>query len=138
MAKLLGDTTEVVTFYPSKWVLITEILDAFCELVYKRFKDRSTIYDGDNPIPLKDNFRAEDVADHAKETCKNWFFKIASIRELLPRIYVETAILKCYCFIYNDYYPIAIRNLIKMIRGVGMISSTFYSSYPSQYGETCR
>jgi len=119
LAKLLGDTTEVPGFYPSKWVLITEILDAFGDLVFRRLKERSTIFDGDIPIPLKDNFRSEDVADHAKETCKNWFFKIASIRELLPRIYVEMAIIRSYCFIYNDYFPTAIKNLSRIVRGIG-------------------
>ncbi|KAG8145605.1 hypothetical protein E2320_012110, partial [Naja naja] len=60
-SKLLSDTT-VIQFYPSKFVLITDILDTF------------------------DNFTPESVNDIAKETCLNWFFKIASIRELIPRL----------------------------------------------------
>lgn len=110
-AKLLADVN-VMHFYPSKFVLITEILDNFGQLVYKRICDK------------KEGTSAE---ESAKETCKNWFYKIASIREMIPRFYVETAILRNFKFLVENQgkeeirnqYCSALKRLNQMIRGFG-------------------
>lgn len=46
-----------------------------------------------------DNFIFDMVLEGVKEICRNWFFKIALIRELILRFYVEVVILKCYSFL---------------------------------------
>uniref|UniRef100_A0AAG5D065 Esophageal cancer associated protein n=1 Tax=Anopheles atroparvus TaxID=41427 RepID=A0AAG5D065_ANOAO len=119
-SKLLSDTS-VIQFYPSKFVLITDILDIFGRLVYERLRTKAEyVHPGTREVTaLPENFTPEMVPESAKETCQNWFYKIASIRELLPRLYVEIAILRCYSFLARDEFDQALRRLSKMIRGIG-------------------
>ncbi|CAG9585457.1 unnamed protein product [Danaus chrysippus] len=113
-SKLLSDIS-VMQFYPSKFVLISNVLDNFGMLVFDRLKKKSF---GDKDIKLED-IDSNLVPEAAKETCQNWLFKMASIRELLPRLYMEMSLLKCYLFTSREELKPAIARLTKMIRGIG-------------------
>eukprot|EP01133_Synstelium_polycarpum_P000225 gene225-275_t len=116
-SKLLADIS-LLKFYPSKWVIATEILDTFGDMVYDRIQSR--LKQSQDKDPSRRNEQL--YVDQAKETCRNWFYKIASIRELLPRLYIEMSILKCYQFIAGDpnTEPVAVvSRVIEMIRGIG-------------------
>ncbi|EFA82898.1 hypothetical protein PPL_03676 [Heterostelium album PN500] len=116
-AKILNDTS-LIKFYPSKWVIATEILDTFGNMVYERIQSR--IKSSQDKDPTKRNEHI--YIDQAKETCRNWFYKIASIRELLPRLYIEIAILRCYEFIEGDPNTApqeVVTRINQMIRGIG-------------------
>ncbi|KZC14928.1 UPF0505 protein C16orf62 like protein, partial [Dufourea novaeangliae] len=119
-AKLLVDTS-VMAFYPSKFVLITDILDIFGKLVYERLKVKAEYYKPGSKVPtsLPDSFTPDMVPESAKETCRNWFYKIASIRELVPRLYVEMAIIKSYSFLTTSEFNKALLRRTQMIRGIG-------------------
>ncbi|KAG4070610.1 hypothetical protein HA402_013530 [Bradysia odoriphaga] len=119
-SKLLADTN-VMQFYPSQFVLITDILDIFGKLVYDRLISKAEYFEPGKKVPtaLPDNFTPDMVSDSAKETCLNWFYKVASIRELLPRLYVEIAILKSYRFLDKNDIKEALERLTKTIRGIG-------------------
>uniref|UniRef100_A0A2K6V517 VPS35 endosomal protein-sorting factor-like n=1 Tax=Saimiri boliviensis boliviensis TaxID=39432 RepID=A0A2K6V517_SAIBB len=109
-SKLLSDTS-VIQFYPSKFVLITDILDTFG----KYLSYEMCLFCQE----LGDHFSPENANDTAKETCLNWFFKIASIRELIPRFYVEASILKCNKFLSKTGISECLPRLTCMIRGIG-------------------
>ncbi|GMF46979.1 unnamed protein product [Phytophthora fragariaefolia] len=86
--KLLADTNTAPQLYPCVFVLVSEVLDAFGKLVFDRIHTRASEDENGQPLPepLGENFMSSDVNAQATETCRNWFYKTACIRELLPRI----------------------------------------------------
>ena len=83
---------------------------------------------------LKINFSYNEVSPQAKELCKNWLYKIASIRELVPRFYLETSILKTYRFSFEmSGYQALLERLTNMIRGFGDPISAAYARYYIEY-----
>ena len=126
----------MIRFYPSKFVLISEILDTFGKLVYNRIREKAIEGEIVNkPRALSEELKPEDVTATARETCKNWFHKIASIRELLPRLYVEMAIIHCYKFLYRDPFLPIFTRINRQLRGIGdPLVATFARAYLARKG----
>nr|XP_009769519.1 PREDICTED: UPF0505 protein C16orf62 homolog isoform X7 [Nicotiana sylvestris] len=124
VAKLLSDTS-VLQFYPTLFVLATEILDMLGDMVWERIRQKAEYTEDGTLVHLPGNFRATEICAEAKETCYNWFFKVGSIRELLPRIYLELAIFHCWRFLLQkpaDNLP----RLVMMARGIADPLVSFY------------
>ncbi|KAK8527201.1 hypothetical protein V6N12_054425 [Hibiscus sabdariffa] len=66
------------------------------------------------------SLRANDVHTDAKETCYNWFCKVGTIRELLPRIYLELAIFPCWRFLIEQPAE-SLQRRVMMTRGFLLI-----------------
>ncbi|BBH02020.1 hypothetical protein Prudu_012459 [Prunus dulcis] len=80
-----------------------------------------------------ENFSASDVCSDAKETCNNWFCKIGAVRELLPRIYLELALLPCWRFLVDQPLD-SLRRLVMMTRG---LADPLASAYCRLYMSHC-
>ncbi|KAI3810064.1 hypothetical protein L1987_19671 [Smallanthus sonchifolius] len=125
VAMLLMDTC-VAQFYPTLFVLATDIMDMLGDMVWVRIREKAEFADDGTKIcTLSDDFEANSVCLEAKETCNNWFRKIASIHELLPRIYLELAIFPCWRFLRND----VIDNLMRMVMMIRGIADPLASAY---------
>jgi anti-sigma28 factor (negative regulator of flagellin synthesis) len=144
LGKLLSNTN-VAQFYPCMFVIVTDVLNHFGDLVYNRLLTRAE--DTYSPSfttgttggvsggsiggsskkngtsnkggKLPDNWTSEDIPSIAKDTCRNWLYKTGCIRDLLPRIYVEISLLRCYRFLTDTDYPIILNRISNMIRGLG-------------------
>jgi hypothetical protein len=131
LAKLLADTS-VPKFYPCMFVMVTDVLERFGDMVFNRLKVKAEEaltegLVGGRRGRLPTNFKPADVPMTAKETCRNWFYKTACIRELLPRIYIEITLLKCYKFLTDSDFPSILSRCASIIRGIGDPLVAFYT-----------
>ncbi|CAA7048419.1 unnamed protein product [Microthlaspi erraticum] len=125
VTKLLMDTT-VLQFYPTVFVIVTDMLDMLGDMVWERIKEKAEHdVDGTLICTLLNDFQASDICLEARETCYNWFCKVGSVRELLPRIYLELAILPCWRFLVNQPLEVVDR-LVMMVRGVADTLASLY------------
>ncbi|KAG6527331.1 hypothetical protein ZIOFF_009430 [Zingiber officinale] len=130
VARLLMDTS-VLQFYPTLFTLVVDVMDMFGTLVWERIRKRAE-YANDGTllrslpdyrnaqvviVAYGEDFISDDICSEAKETCYNWFCKIGSIHELVPRIYLELAILRCWRFLDNNFTSI-LQRLVMMMRGI--------------------
>ncbi|XP_038690110.1 VPS35 endosomal protein sorting factor-like isoform X2 [Tripterygium wilfordii] len=133
VARLLMDTS-VLEFYPTIFVLVTEVMDMLGDLVWERIKQKAEFTEDETRVcTLSENFGASDICFDAKETCNNWFCKVGSVRELLPRIYLELAILPCWRFLH-DRPEECLQRVVMMTRG---LADPLASSYCRLYMVHC-
>ncbi|GMJ05077.1 hypothetical protein like AT1G50730 [Hibiscus trionum] len=118
VARLLMDTS-VLNFYPTLFVLVTDVLDMLGDMVWERIMQKAEFAeDGAKFCSLRaEYFAASDVPTDAKETCYNWFCKVGTIRELLLRIYLELAIFPCWHFLIEQPAK-SLQRLVMMTRGL--------------------
>ena len=82
-------------------------------------------------ISIKD-IEGASIPESAQEICKNWINKISSIRELIPRVFVETTLLRLHFFIDGANARKKLTRLAKSNRCFGEyinVNFILYSAY---------
>lgn len=127
--KILNDIS-TPKFYCHKFIIITNILETFSNLVYERIFKLSF-----PNIDIKDydkgNFEVSPltITEKAKDICSNWIYKCSCIRELLPRIYIDIIFLKIMKFMKTEKeIEEAIINIARKIAGISHPLISFYIS----------
>ena len=120
--KLLS-VPKVPQCYPSVFVLVATVLDTFGNFVSERLQTAAAGKSFVVATLLKrgQDASADLIPPETVEMCNNWFLKIASIRELLPRIYIELSLLKCYKFVTKKIrvnFVETVKRLGRQIRGI--------------------
>lgn len=75
-------------FYPHKFVLVTDLLETFGQLVFERLKSRANeerLKNGLDPLPSQ--FSTTDVLEKTRLTARNWFGKVSEINDIIQRLY---------------------------------------------------
>ncbi|PAV61646.1 hypothetical protein WR25_00670 [Diploscapter pachys] len=114
LARMLSQTNTPF-FYPSQWVLAIDIIDLFGLLVYKRLmaktnEERKAL----KQSPLPANFNSEVIPTNTMDVARNWFCKIADIKELIPRFYIETSLIACLRFLDTPAIRVNLMRLATM------------------------
>jgi hypothetical protein len=109
--------------FPSIFILVATVLDSFGDFVAERLQATAA---GKSFVVASLLKRGQDanidlIPAEAIEMCYNWFLKISSIRELLPRICIELSLLKCNKFLSKRarvQQVDVVKRLAMQIRGV--------------------
>ncbi|EGR27329.1 hypothetical protein IMG5_197970 [Ichthyophthirius multifiliis] len=134
--KLFNDN-EQPKFSPYKYVYIMDILDSFSKFVFQRMKKLA--FPTYNAEKLKNltffDISGSNIPESCQEICKNWLRKVSSIRELVPRIYIEAALLPINYFIDSSNIQQQLLKLSYQSRSIGdYINSINYNIFILRIG----
>ena len=130
VARLLS-VAAAPAFYPALFVLVTDVMDTVGRMVYERLRGKAEREDtGEFVQALPAAFTARDVRYDCQHTTRNWFQRIGQVSDLLPRIYLEAAIVRCYAFIEEEPPAAHLRRLALMCRG---LSDPLVAAYARAY-----
>lgn len=140
-AKLLNDVASPI-FYPQKFILLTDILDNFGTLVLGRMKKLTKTHSRGQIVITDDDMNDKDfdwsvIPEKVQEVCMNWFLKSACIREVLPRMYLELALVSCHKFMQRKVQQSDLLRLSKMVRGIAEpLCASYTAAYLARVGNS--
>ncbi|KAL3115935.1 hypothetical protein niasHT_007235 [Heterodera trifolii] len=124
VAMLISTNISSAQFYPSQFVHVTDFLDLFGHLVYKRLLHRAAEERrGVGLGALPSHFDTNDVLEETRIKARNWFGKVnETVALLAPRIYLLTALLPCQRFM--DPLAAIQENVLELCQSVKQANGT--------------
>ncbi|KAL0229535.1 hypothetical protein GEMRC1_014152 [Eukaryota sp. GEM-RC1] len=115
----IASTTDTATL-PQLFLLVTEVLETFGNLVYSRIKTKAQNSAKALGSRFPDVFSHMDVPEEARLIASNWVSKISSVRELLPRLLIEVATIRIYLFLAPSHlFSHYLDRMLRQCRGMG-------------------
>ena len=119
VASLLMDSS-VPMFYNTLFVLVSDLMDTMGQLVWERIRNKHEYDESGRQVRrLGKVFTCHDVREEAKDVCGNWFYKIGSVSDLIPRLYMEAAIIRCSYYLHDGPPVQSLQRMAGMIGGIG-------------------
>lgn len=128
---------EAPLFAPLKFIHVIDILETFSGYVFLRMKKLSFPNKTDDEIKKLtfSQIVGANIPESAQEICRNWIKKVGSIRELMPRLYIECALLPINYFIDSTKIKSILMRLTYSSRAIGdYINSLYFSTYLLRIG----
>ncbi|CAI5443177.1 unnamed protein product [Caenorhabditis angaria] len=118
------NVTEILQTIPSDseefayyWLQAIDILDIFGSLVYERLLEKTNEMRRiarQNELGNGEYFHSDQIPQKIKEMTTNWFLKVSELNDMIPRFYVESAIIKCLKFLDTSKVRINLERLASM------------------------
>lgn len=114
--KLLSNTKSP-QFYPAQFVMVLDLVEAFEKMVYNRISQ--------HPTASGDFLKEKDASTQV--LCLNWSMILSRTSQLLPRLLLQTAFLKCIQFHPFKKFDDSVQQIINGIHGLGSGSAGIFT-----------
>eukprot|EP00828_Plagiopyla_frontata_P009321 TRINITY_DN1479_c0_g1_i13.p1 TRINITY_DN1479_c0_g1~~TRINITY_DN1479_c0_g1_i13.p1 ORF type:complete len:644 (-),score=111.04 TRINITY_DN1479_c0_g1_i13:135-2066(-) len=121
-----------------KFVRVMDVVETTGQLILERMKKLAfPKVSKDKLAELQEqNFQPNTIPETAKEIARNWISTIAKIKEVIPRLLLESSVLKLYYYFDPEKIPVQLQRLATFTNSLGDVQlQAYYGCYVIRIGE---